>query len=91
MPEWVDALPVGGLSASAILTIVVLMILRGALVPRSTHQEVRSDRDTWRDAWEASEEARRVQAQQLGELLELAKTTDQFIRALPRPPGGGGG
>jgi len=89
--EWVDALPVGGVSASAILAIVVLMIFRGALVPRRTHEEARTDRDTWKQAWEASEEARRVQAAQLGELLELAKTTDQFIRALPRPPGGGNG
>ena len=91
MSEWLDGLPVGGLSAAAILGIAVLMILRGQLVPRRTHDEVRTDRDTWRAAWEASEEARRVQAQQLGELLELAKTTDHFIRALPRPPGGGDG
>jgi len=35
----------------------------------------------------ASEEARRVQAQQLTELLELARTTDAVIRALPRPKG----
>jgi hypothetical protein len=85
---WLDQLPIGGLSAGAILSIVVLMILRGALVPRRTHEECRADRDSWRVAWEASEEARRVQAAQLGELLELAKTTDKFIRALPRPPGG---
>ena len=35
----------------------------------------------------ASEEARRVQAEQLTELLELARTTEAVIRALPRPKG----
>jgi DNA-binding GntR family transcriptional regulator len=36
----------------------------------------------WRSAWVAAEHARRLQAEQIGDLLELAKTTDAFIRGL---------
>jgi hypothetical protein len=85
--EWLDALPITGLSIGTLLTLVFLMVMRGDLVPRRTHEETRADRDTWRKAWEASEEARRVQAAQLSDLMELAKTTDSFIRSLPHPGG----
>lgn len=88
MEAWLDALPVGGLSAGALLTVVVLMILRGALVPRKTHEEVRADRDTFRQAWEASEERGRVRDAQTGELLESMKTLEKLIRALPHEEGG---
>lgn len=88
MEQWLIDLPVGGFSAGAILAVVVLMLFRGQLVTKREHGECRSDRDGWRAAWEASEEARRTQAAQLGELLELAQTTDKVIRALPRMPEG---
>lgn len=89
MGDLLDGLPLGGFSAGAILAIVLLMIFRGQLVTAREHGETRADRDSWRVAWEASEEARRTQAAQLGELLELAQTTDKVIRALPRLPEGG--
>lgn len=41
--EWIIQ---GG--AVGLLGLVVLMILRGALVPRKTHEEVQEERDTWR-------------------------------------------
>lgn len=88
MEEWLTSLPVGGFSAGAILAVVVLMLFRGQLVTKREHEETRADRDTWRAAWDTSEEARRTQAAQLGELLELAQTTDKVIRALPRMPEG---
>lgn len=42
----------------------------------------------WKAAWMAAEQARQLSADQVGDLLELAKTTDAFIRTLPRSPGG---
>jgi DNA-binding GntR family transcriptional regulator len=36
----------------------------------------------WKAAWLAAEQARQLQAAQIGDLLELAKTTDAFIRGL---------
>lgn len=41
--EWIIQ---GG--AVGLLALVVLMILRGALVPRKIHEEVMEERDTWR-------------------------------------------
>jgi len=42
----------------------------------------------WRAAWLASEEARRLLADQVGDLLEYARTTDAFIRGLKQVAGG---
>ena len=89
-----------GAGAGAILGLVVLLVLRGVLVPRATVDkwlavlEARlADKDTqitdrttlaeeYKAAWSAEMEARRVQGEQLGELMEYARTTDQAIRAL---------
>jgi len=83
--------------AVGVLAIVFGLILTGRLVPRRVVSDIRSDRDeriaemreeviTWRSAYEKSEAAREVSSNQVGELLELAKTTDQFIRALVTYP-----
>ncbi len=75
--------------AVALLFATIWLIFTGRLVPRSAIDDVRQDRDGWRKAAEAEQEINRVQAGQLSELLELARTTDQVIRALPlRQPRG---
>lgn len=81
--------------AAAIVSMVVLLILRGHLVPRSTVDDVRADRDariaelaaerdTWRAAHKESEVARHVAQDQVSELLELSRTADHVLRSLPR-------
>jgi hypothetical protein len=75
-------------------------ILRGTLVPgrqvdRLTTQwearlaESHAREADWRTAYQRSEEARGVTADQLGELMILARTTDALLRALPVPRDGG--
>lgn len=82
--------------AAGLVGLVVILILRGALVPRSVLQDVRADRDarclelaaerdTWRAAHQEAEEARHVAQGQVGELLELSRTADHLLRALPTP------
>lgn len=82
--------------AAAIVAVVILLILRGGLVPRSQVKDLRADRDariaavtderdTWRRAFLASEEARHVAQAQVGELLETSRTMEHLLRALPRP------
>jgi uncharacterized protein (DUF3084 family) len=79
--------------AVALVTLVVLLILRGGLVPRSVLEDVRKDRDarvaevigerdTWRDAHRESEAARMEAQAQVGELLELSRTADHVLRAI---------
>lgn len=83
------------ISAVGTLLLVVILVLLGWLVPRKVVQDLRDDRDTrlvdarsetanWLKAYQASDAARELQAEQLRQLLELARTTDQFIRTLQR-------
>lgn len=73
--------------------VVLLLVLFGGLIPRWVFNQMRADRDArlaeareeigdWKTAYHANEESRALQARQLGELLELAKTMDAFIRSL---------
>lgn len=75
--------------ATGILTLVVLLVLWGKIVPRSTLDDMRADKDkqieTWRSAYEKSETAREIQRAQITDLLEIARTTNTVIQALPVP------
>ncbi|MFF9287497.1 hypothetical protein [Streptomyces griseosporeus] len=79
--------------AGAIVTLIVLLILRGNLVSRAVLEDVRKDRDdriaelvaernAWRDAHRESEAARIEAQNQVGELLELSRFADRALRAL---------
>lgn len=76
-------IPWAQIGPSGLLTILVLLILLGRLVPRRTMEDVLHDRDEWRAAHRISETARAEAARQVEELLEHAKTTDELLRALP--------
>lgn len=86
---------VQNISTVGTLLLVVVLILVGWLVPRKVVKDMRDDRDArivearqettnWQKAYQAADEARALQAKQLADLMELAKTTDQFIRTLQR-------
>lgn len=72
--------------AVALLTLVVLMVLTGRLVPRRTHEDTLADRDNWRTAFLDSEALRKVEHDQTGELLEMARLGGNILAALPHPP-----
>lgn len=75
----------GDAGLGALLTLVILLILTGRLVPRRTHEDVLTDRDNWRQAYLESEKARTVEHEQTGELLEMAKLGGHILTALPQP------
>lgn len=79
--------------AGAIVTLIVLLILRGNLVSRAVLEDVRKDRDArvaelvaernaWREAHRESEAARIDAQNQVGELLELSRVADHVLRAI---------
>lgn len=70
--------------AVALLTLVVLMVLTGRLVPRKTYDDLLKERDTWREAHTVSEAARTSERTQTQELLELSRTSAHALQALPR-------
>ena len=76
-------LPLGTLTPAGLLAVVILLIAVGRLVPRRTMDDVIEDRNQWRAAHKTSEEARIELQQQVQELLEHSRTTDQFIRSIP--------
>lgn len=78
------------IGATGLLALVVIMILTGRLVPRSTFEDLRADKDkqieVWRSAYETSMSAQDVQREQITALLEAAKTTTHVIQSLPVAP-----
>lgn len=87
----VNVLVQGG--AAALVTLIVLLILRGGLVSRAVLEDVRKDRDAriaelvaerdaWREAHRQSEAARIEAQSQVGELLELSRIADHVLRSL---------
>lgn len=80
--------------AAGLVVLIVILVLRGHLVPRSVLRDVRADRDlriaeimherdTWRAAYETSEAGRHLAEEQNRELLELSRTATHFLTALP--------
>ncbi len=93
--EELAKLPLEGLSIVGVIFIVGWLVWSGRLVPKSivndlvSSREARitdlaAERDKWREAHEKVIEAFDARNDQHAELMELARTTDAFIRALPR-------
>ena len=86
-------------SAGALVALVCYLVLTGRLVSRRVLKDLRADHEaalahalaeaaTWREAYSASEAARRLEAAHVGELLEAARTTSRVLTALPSAQGG---
>lgn len=85
--------------ALAIIVATVGMVLRGLLIPKSTHEamiavlqqraeEKAEEAREYKAAWLAVEQTRQEQDRQLAELMELGRTTVAIIRSLDARAGG---
>ena len=72
--EVVAAVPWETLGLSGMAVLAVYLVLTGRIVPRSTHQDARDDRDGWQAAHARSEKSRRLL------LEELRRTTPALER-----------
>jgi hypothetical protein len=85
--EWMDSLT-PTIGATGLLAVVVLMILRGALIPRRVHEDRMADKDaqikTWKDAALKEAETNEVQRGHISILLQGAQTTRHVLEALPK-------
>jgi hypothetical protein len=86
------------LGAGGIVLLVVLMVLRGLLVPRSTVDMIREDKQQQVELWKTLAEGRQqlidVQQSQLDMLMGTAQTTERVLDAVSeaaRISQGGGG
>lgn len=91
----ITSLPLGQLSASAILAVFVLSILRGWLVPRRVMDDRLADAraenanlkeqvQLWQGIARDNGATATSAVRQSDQLLEVARTTDQVLRALPQ-------
>lgn len=92
MGDLLAGLPLGQLSAGALVTIIVIMILTGRLVTRQQLLDVQADRDRWHtaaDGWQATATQNGISNEKL---LVLAETTNHAlveIQQAGRRAGGG--
>lgn len=77
-----EGIPVVGLTAPALLGVVVLMVLGGLLIPRRYLKDKIEECERWRLAYEVEREARATSNQQSIQLLEFAKTNHSLITAI---------
>jgi len=79
------------LGVGGILLAAVIMILRGDIVPRSTVQQMRRDKDEqigmWKTSCERYERAIELKDRQIALLLEGNKTTTHVVAALSEAAG----
>jgi hypothetical protein len=73
------ALPVGGLSAGALGTLVVVMVLRGRLVPRQTLLDKQAEIVAWREAAEKWQATSTQLGMSMEKLLVYAEMTQHAI------------
>lgn len=85
---WLASIGPGNIGAATLVTIFIILVFTGRIVPSSTVQRMLNFRETqvqdWKDAFLASEQARLEQDKQIGELLEHSRTTIRLIEALQR-------
>jgi hypothetical protein len=76
------------IGATGILALVVIMVLRGALVPKRYLDELREDKNnqiaTWQETCTKLRQTIDTKDQHISALLEASKTTTRVIEALPR-------
>lgn len=82
-----SALPWGTLGPAGLVTMVVVLIIWGKLLPGTTVDRLLSARDQriteLSAALEAAERRAEVLSQQNAELMEIGRTAEQLMRALP--------
>jgi hypothetical protein len=77
---------IGTYGGPSLLALTVILILTGRLVPRKNLKDMERDRDLWREAYNVSEQSRRLEAEHTGQLLEAARASAMVLRSLPAVP-----
>lgn len=82
-----STLPLVPMGATTILALVVLLIVRGNLIPRSTHEDRMRDKDAqilyYQTALGQEIERNGEITRQMGMLMEVARTADHVLSSLP--------
>lgn len=79
MGDILGGLPIGQLSAGALVALVVLLILRGGLVPRQQLVDKQAECDQWREAANKWQQTSHQLGMSMEKLLVYAETTNHAI------------
>lgn len=77
-------LTLGEWSVAGLLALVVIMILTGKLVPKSTLDSQKQESDYWRETFFKSQQTNQVLANALTEITESAKTQEQVLLTIEK-------
>lgn len=87
----ISSLPLEPIGATGIVSLVVLLILRGTLIPRRVHLDRMADKDAqieyYHTALEREAERNDALSGQLDALMEVARTADHVLSSLPHVGG----
>lgn len=94
METFLASIPYDQLPFGAMLTLAVISVFKGWLVPQGVVTDIRTDRDTrltevagerddWKAAYNVEREASSKKDAQINELLELAQTSAHVLKSLP--------
>lgn len=78
------SLTLGEWSIAGLLALVVILILSGRLVPKSTLDAQKKETDYWRETFFKSQETNQVLANALSEITESARTQDQVMKSIQK-------
>lgn len=80
------SLPIGGVSFGGLVSLAIVLLFRGDLLPRSSVEKIVQSKDdqihTLTSALEISEKARTTGAEADKELLELGRTTVHLLESI---------
>lgn len=85
--DFLSQLPAGLVTGGTITSILIFswwLLATGHVITRREAQQIREDRDYWRQAHDARVEADRLRSESINKLLENSKTTLSLLEALPK-------
>lgn len=90
--DWQQFLPmlrIDQIAYAGIVAFIIYRILTGKLSPESVTNDLRAERDSWKQAYLNESKAGTVKDGQIAELIEVARTANHVLKSLPRAGGDG--
>jgi hypothetical protein len=88
MVDWLLGLGAGNLTAGVLVGVFIILVFTGKIIPVTTVRKLLAREiqrgDDWKEAYLASEQARKLQDGQVGELLEHSRTSVRVLEAIQR-------
>lgn len=87
---FLSVLKLDQIAYAGIVVIIIFAILTDRLVTRRRLDEAREERNDWKAAYMASDQANRLLMQQNSDLIDGARTTIKVVEAIPSIGGDSG-